>query len=277
MQGDRVSSYGNASHCSLSTFATNTLDFIKAALASDISFECSPSLSQEVMDALAWMESRSQEQIVCEREAMLCGLERHAEQLVKSGACSAWLNEADPYIKVISESVNGPLLEELARATLYHDVECVEFFRSGARLVGPLDVSGSGKLIDTSPHQSTDELRVGALERNRALLGSLSEDTFAEQLLELTKADARLCRMTPPVQWDRMGSLWDLAECIIAPRFGVQRGHNADGCPKIRAVDNETEAGVNQCCGVSEKLSMDGIDALVELLHSFWRSFGVLP
>ena len=223
------------------------------------------------------MASRSPQQIVQERESILCSLEARAEELINNGACSTWLNEADPDIKIISYSLNGPLLEELASATHYHVFECINIFRLVARVLGLLSVSGNGKLIDTSPYDLIQALRASTLERNLALLGALKKDTYAAQLLELSKADARLYRMTPPRQLHRMGGHWNLAECIIAARFGLQRGLNADGSPKVKAVDNETEAGVNPCCGVSKKLSMDGIDALVKLLGRFQLAFGALP
>ena len=131
-----------------STSDKSNIDFIHAALAADINFESSPSLSQEVVDALDWMAARSPQQIAEERESILRNLETRAEELVNTGAHEAWLNDADPYVKVISESVNGPLLAALARETNYHDPDCVDIFRVGAPLTGPLQVSGNGKQID---------------------------------------------------------------------------------------------------------------------------------
>ena len=246
-------------------------EFLTAAFYAEFDFEPSSSLALEVVDALQWMADRTPQQIADEREAVLRDLEQRAEELVRNGECKAWLEDADPYIKIISESVNGPLLAELALEIGYHDPSCVDIFRRGGCLMGLLDVSGNGKQINPAPHDSIDALRASALSRNLSLFRTLKEDAHSEQWLALTKTDARMYRMTPPTRLDKMGVHWDLAECIVAARFGVLRG------AKVRAVDDETKAGVNACCSVAEKLSMDGVDLLVYLLRQFRGKCGVLP
>ena len=52
----------------------------------------------------------------------------------KSGKCEQWMNQADPHVKKVSETVCGPLLQELCERTSYWDKCCVEVFRLGTSL-----------------------------------------------------------------------------------------------------------------------------------------------
>ena len=45
----------------------------------------------------------------------------------QQGLCDQWLSGASLAIKIVSETVNGPLLAELARRIGQENVECVEF------------------------------------------------------------------------------------------------------------------------------------------------------
>jgi hypothetical protein len=52
----------------------------------------------------------------------------------KRGDCKKWLAHADPDVKKLSETVNGPILELLAKRIKYKDAECIEMFRKGILL-----------------------------------------------------------------------------------------------------------------------------------------------
>ena len=252
-------------------------DFLATALSKEVNFDASLPLDVELIQALDWMADRTPSEIMQEREQIMQDLEARASQLVSDGCAGDWLSESDPYIKVISKDVNGPMLEHMASQTEFHDGQCVQTLRDGARLLGDLPISGNGVVIERTVRSSIDELRGQALERNRSLLQALTPDTYAYELLELTKEDARKHRMSPPMDVAIAGSRWDLSECVIAPRFGVARGCKDDGSPKIRAVDDETKSGVNPCCGIGEKMRLDSIDTLVSLLLRFRSMMNTLP
>jgi len=69
---------------------------------------------------------------------------------------------------------------------------------------------------------------------NAQLLESLREDKHAAGLMDLAQTDASLGRMSEPVPVDQCC----LDEVLLAPRFAVEQGVQADGSVKIRAIDN---------------------------------------
>ena len=109
--------------------------------------------------ALDWMRGRSVDEIYNAREAAVCAIEQLGQRLRANGAADAWcvpgsstrsvrsalvqqccvrLAGADSGIRSVSGTVNGPLLEALARRAGCIDAECIELFRRGGNLVGKL-------------------------------------------------------------------------------------------------------------------------------------------
>ena len=66
-------------------------------------------------------------------------------------------------------------------------------------MLGALEACGIGvpEAVPETPDPSA--LKHGCLEDNRAMLASLREDPNGQELLEMTKQDAELGRMSKPV------------------------------------------------------------------------------
>ena len=107
------------------------------------------------------------------------------------------------------------------------------------------------------------------------MFGSLQDGEFSAELLDITCTDAALGRMSAP----RIINATDpvLADVNIAHLFGVEQGVHSDGARKVRAVDDETRAGVNPCCAASERLRVDNIDMLFNLVSAFFVAVGIAP
>jgi hypothetical protein len=86
--------------------------------------------------------------------------------------------------------VNGLLLQQLATVTNHNDPSCVDFFRKGAPFLGKLPCSGNGTPIDAGVEVSGAGLRKLCAGSNAALVVSLREVVQAQDLLDLTRADA---------------------------------------------------------------------------------------
>jgi hypothetical protein len=85
----------------------------------------------------------------------------------------------DPELKKFAQEVNGPLMQLLAERVKYHDIKCVDLFKTGAPLVGKLPRqaletcvfapacvrlrlfarTGNGKPHDEPAKQSVQQLR----------------------------------------------------------------------------------------------------------------------
>ena len=154
--------------------------------------------------------------------------------------------------------MNGPLLEALAKAINYHDVECIEMFRVGAPLVGvgALLVVGCPLLWFPFVRLGSYPLQVMGLPTRCWMLPSVKMNcsacvttsiamclqdcarinmpssycrlcTFPATILfvlalvlEACRADAACGRMTAP----RELTLEDLVHANLSPRFGVEQG-----------------------------------------------------
>jgi len=128
----------------------------------------------------------------------------------------------------------------------HEDKEGVELLRRGAPLLGILPQSGNGTPEIYQQHESIDELRATAGQRNRTLLARLKEGEHSCALMDLTKADVALGRMEPPVPAEQC----DLEQILISQRFPVVQGKRDDGSLKIRPVDDCTASGLNPCTQV---------------------------
>jgi len=237
------------------------------------------------------------------RETIIVGIECWAEELHRNGSCKRWLQGADPDVREVSKTVNGPLLSKLAKHTNHVDPECVEFFRRGSPLYGLLTQSGIGEGLECVAPPEIESLWQRRSRSNALLLASLREDEFSADLMKLTEKDAHLGRMSFP----KLVEDSNLENALLAPRFAVEQGVRADGSIKIRAVDNfswscapkacnerRTKKGIkgtslfalcglrpshsirhvagdsiNGHCGVQEKITHDHLDDLVRTIVLF--------
>ena len=145
-------------------------------------------------------------------------------------------------------------------------------------LVGDLPRSGIGRAVEMELAASTDSLRASVEASNKLLLDSLREDEWSDQLYEITLKDARLGRMSYPVEAKHA----DLKNTLLHPRFGVSQ-LKEDGTYKVRAVDNFSwsarvardkkkrgiDGSVNAFTVAFEKLTHDSLDVLVAALCEF--------
>ena len=144
-------------------------------------------------------------------------------------------------------------------------------------MMGQLPNSGLGKPVDETnkpakskpapiprakdvakPKQVTtrSELEKTRLNHNEKLLSELMQDKHSIFLLEEMRNDAKLGRMTSPVLANKV----DLSKVLLASRFSCEQGAKADGSGKLRAVDDETDCGLNGATNPSEKLTTEHID-----------------
>ena len=70
--------------------------------------------------------------------------------------------------------------------------------------MGVVEPCGLGELIKHKGEKSSEELKDECLNSNKALIGSLQESEFANDLMAQAMADAKLGRMSTPVK----GKLW---------------------------------------------------------------------
>ncbi len=89
-----------------------------------------------VKEAIEWEAKHEPEVITRTREEIVTRIESAAAAYRSSGRCDRWMADAAPSVARVSESVCGPLLEELARLTKHSDGTCSDMFRKGAPLYG---------------------------------------------------------------------------------------------------------------------------------------------
>ena len=266
------------------------VEFTRASLRMRDPFKLANSIPEDVESALKWQAGKSSEQVIREREATLCYLEATGKSMWDKGLCEAWFADCTDEIRAVSCTVNGPLLAYLASSVGYCDQSCVEFFRKGAPLYGELEHSGAlGAPKDCTAEVSVDALRADCQRSNVLLVESLREDEFSKELMELTRQDAAMDRMTPP----RPITECDMAGLRLCPRFGVEQGLRPDGTQKVRAVDNLSFAAregdgriskkamkaisINGQCAMHESISHDHLDDLFEAMRRFIVLMGTLP
>ena len=93
-------------------------------------------LSAEVLNALEWVAQRSSDEIIAERNRTMWRIRSMAKRMRDSGATSHWFRGSDAITQQVAGCVNGPLFEQLVREAGHVDLDCVEMFRKGARMVG---------------------------------------------------------------------------------------------------------------------------------------------
>ena len=82
-------------------------------------------------EAIEWQMRRSPDQIMHEREMILQEMETSCQKMWAQGICQDWFKNCDKHVRAVAKSVNGPLMEKLAKSTRYHDAKCVELMREG--------------------------------------------------------------------------------------------------------------------------------------------------
>jgi hypothetical protein len=219
---------------------------------------------------LDWLSTRRSRQARQERERVITAIEDRAAELVRSGAHAQWLLGADPHVAQVASTVNGPLAMELAVATGFDDPECIEALRQGAPALGVLP-----KAADAVPHaypvgESAQELWDSCRVRNKALVESLRLDKHADFLLQQTVADVKEGRMTGPVKADTL----DPDSVLLARRFSREQGKRADGSLKLRAVDDRTSNGVNECTQPQGEPVPESVDMLVRSMVALKTATG---
>ena len=146
------------------------------------------------------MAQRTEEEAIQQREAIMDAIEILAGEMHANGTKRAWSKGVkDPALLKVSQEVNGPLMELLAKRAKYHDVESINLFRKGAPMVGKLARTGNGVAHDDPPDRSVEELRAERAETNAAVRKGLHEDTkWSAQLLQACHEDHEAGRMTQP-------------------------------------------------------------------------------
>ena len=254
----------NSTHEDLKASDKVILDYFNRAVSEPCcNSDKEVSLDPSLLYAIEFVACTKPSDLVAAREGIVRMIEQRAEELISNGEAAKWFIGCDPLIVKVCETVNGPLLQELAHASSFSDCSCVNFFRHGAPFIGKLDC------IDES---AGHELRASTLDNNRAVRKGLSSDNFASELSAQVEADVCLNRMTAPVPVPH-----DLSDIRLSPRFGVEQGLKADGSIKIRAIDDCTRSGINECCEPCRKLKVDGADALLASIRKFQSMTGISP
>ena len=157
-------------------------------------------LPKDAEQALQWQTGLSDDEIMRDRERILNTLEDAAKVMWQEGLCQKWLEGADPQVAVVSKTVNGIIMEDLAKAIGHEDLEIVEVFRIGGELMGPLQVSGR-EVQKKAPVGCANpaDLLSDCGRSNKALLDKLKADDYEDELHRLTVEDAKLGRMSWPV------------------------------------------------------------------------------
>ena len=199
----------------------------------------SPFAEKKVMDvdiqrALSWAADRKPQDIMRYREDVITSLEAVNKQQWQTGECDAWLDGCEHGAREVVRGVNGPMLSDLAKAAAYDDLEAINVFRTGASFYGVLDVCSIGEQVEHLEPEPMDELYLDCERSNHELLQQLKVGEHGDELLELTRADAALGRMSNPAPVEE----FDLSELRLCPRFAVVQGEHEDGRPKIRPVDH---------------------------------------
>jgi hypothetical protein len=248
----------------------------------------SPFIDKRVMDvdvqrALSWAAGKEPQEIMRYREGVVSTLEAISKQQWLSGECDAWLDDCEHGARDVVKGVNGPMLTDLAKAAAYNDLEAIDAFKTGASFYGVLDVCSIGEQIEYIIPEPMDELYWDCERSNHELLEQLKTSEHADELLELTRADAKLGRMTMPVPIEEI----ELDKIRLCPRFAVVQGEQDDGKPKIRPVDHFSwsapakgkrkrigkkamkSESVNGHTAIPEKIKYDHIDDFLFVIQAF--------
>ena len=171
--------------------------------------------------------------------------------------------------------MNVPLLEWLVERHGHDDKDVAKLFKEGAPLVGELRFSG-GDGNDAVAVDATERLIKGRSSWNASLqknlkhsdLGTGGRSQTAQALLDLTRMDAALGRMTNPKICDG-----DDEGCLFSKRFCLEQGTRPDGTAKLRPCDDATASWVNGYAQLLEKLRLENLSDLHQLALLVHREF----
>ena len=259
------------------------LAFVSSHFAADSPFQEKRILNRDVQHALAWTTGKGPEEIIRQREHIIKTLEEVNRQQWQAGICDSWLDKCEHDARDVVQHVNGPMLTELSEAMGYEDIAAIESFRTGAPFYGVLDACSMGERIEYVDPEPMEDTFLDCERSNRELLKQLKTDEHANELLELTRADAELGRMTVPVPIENV----QLDGIRLCPRFAVVQGEHDDGKPKIRPVDHFSWSApaatkrkrigkkamkadsVNGHTAIPEKIHYDHIDDFLFVIRAF--------
>ncbi|CAK0889687.1 unnamed protein product, partial [Prorocentrum cordatum] len=217
-------------------------------------------------EAVRWAAQTAPADVVAFREGELAALRERDRALRASGAVEEWFRGVDPAMRRVAQRVNGPLCAEIAERIAFCDPGCVEFFRTGAPLVGELPRSGHGSPEVFPPRLGIAELLGNAESTNRDISCGLRDGAHGDAILRKTRDEAELGRISCPVPLRDVC----LDGAVIAPRFAVEQLRE-DGSSKLRLVDDMTKARINEATRPQERLHHDAVDALFEAARIFQR------
>ena len=103
------------------------LAFALDALEMDDPFVGDTSLPPDVAKAVEWVASLPPHKVNSMRETIITGIEEWGARLRREGKCAQWFKGADPAVHKVAETVNGPLLSELAAHLDHIDPDCAFF------------------------------------------------------------------------------------------------------------------------------------------------------
>ena len=93
-----------------------------------------------------------------------------------------WMHGCDSLIARMCQSVNGPAMEALAKATGYTDTSCIDFFRYGAPLMGKLPQTTNGREEKYSEPVAVEDLMRSTRALNKKLVHTLKEEQHSAVL-----------------------------------------------------------------------------------------------
>ena len=109
----------------------------------------------------------------------------------------------------------------------------------------------------------------------------MRESEGASALLEKTREDASLGRMSWPISFSASATAAEIARVIdddarLLWRFPVAQC-KPDGSVKIEPVDDGTRAGIAEATLPGEKLVFDGVDRVIAARRAFFVARGAAP
>ena len=137
-------------------------------------------MDDELRKIVEWTATTDPEIIMTTREKRTKKLEEMGAAMWHDGRVQKWQEKADPAARKVIRTVNGPLLEKLAKATRYEGPGVVKSLQKGGPILGKIPaapecepVGGRRKSDQTLEAQ---DLRGQCRTRNEELLRSLKQD-----------------------------------------------------------------------------------------------------
>ena len=136
----------------------------------------SKEVASDVTAALQWTRKRRPTQVIEEREAIICAIEKRGAEFKQNGQAASWLSGGCKAATSVSLTVNGPLFEVLARESGHSDAQACDILKNGAQLVGELPYTGLGSPHVFEEQKCIAELRSSCGKNNHKLFHSLAPD-----------------------------------------------------------------------------------------------------